>query len=578
MCLVRVGKGKRKQGRKERKGPRRRRPPRTLSPRPEVKRVDEEQLKALIDRAREGALSEEECADLLAVVETLAFVVRELDEKNLTLSRLRSLFGLSTSEKLSSVLPGAKNEGQSDASVQAGEAAQAQPPSSESSTEDEQQAKAKGHGRRGADAYTGAERVQVCHECLSSGDPCPSCEKGRVYVQKHRPHTLLRVEGQAPITATVYELQTLRCNLCGEVFVAAPPEGVGDQKFDSTCAAMIGLLKYGSGLPFNRLQRLQEHLGVPLPASTQWGVVKDAAVDLVPAYGELIRVAAQGELLHNDDTNMPVLALMKENAELREQPKARTGMFVSGVVSVAGGRRVALFFTGRKHAGENLQVVLAERASELAPPLHMSDALDRNDPAEAETVRGCCLVHGRRKFVEIAESFPAACKHVLEVIGQVYKHDAECRKLALSPEDRLAYHVLHSKPLLDELEAWFERQLEERLVEPNSSLGGAINYMLNHWEELTLFLREPGAPLDNNACERALKKAILHRKNSLFYKTLEGARVGDLFMSLIYTTEINGGNPLEYLTALLRHAEEVARDPAAWLPWTYLDTLAASGG
>src|SRR5690606_9965085 len=161
-------------------------------------------------------------------------------------------------------------------------------------------------------------------------------------------------------------------------------------------------------------------------------------------------------------------------------------------------------------------------------------------------------------FVEIAESFPAECGHVLEVIAQVYAHDAHCKEHGLSTAERLAYHVERSKPLLDELEAWFERQFEERLVEPNSSLGGAINYMLNHWEELTLFLREPGAPLDNNVCERALKKPILHRKNSLFYKTLNGARAGDL-----------------YLTELLRHADEVARDPAAWLPWTYLDTLAA---
>ena len=164
---------------------------------------------------------------------------------------------------------------------------------------------------------------------------------------------------------------------------------------------------------------------------------------------------------------------------------------------------------------------------------------------------------------------------MLEAIAQVYAHDAECKARGLSAEERLAYHVERSKPVLDALEAWFERQFEERLVEPNSSLGGAINYMLNHWEELTLFLREPGAPLDNNVCERALKKAILHRKNSLFYKTLNGARVGDLYMSLIYTTELEGGNPFDYLTELLRNAEEVARDPAAWLPWTYLETLAA---
>jgi hypothetical protein len=97
--------------------------------------------------------------------------------------------------------------------------------------------------------------------------------------------------------------------------------------------------------------------------------------------------------------------------------------------------------------------------------------------------------------------------------------------------------------------------------------------MLKHWAKLTLFLRVPGAPLDNNVCERALKKAILHRKNALFYKTLNGARVGDVFMSLIHTTELNGIPPFEYLVALQRHHQAVALDPSEWLPWTYEATL-----
>ncbi len=564
------GKGKERQRRRRR----------TLTPKPTVKRVDEDELKALIEHARDRPLSEGECAELRGVVETLAFVVRELDEKNLSLRRLRSLFGLASSEKLSNVLPADEAEGATDETTSesedtttggedaAGQEAEEKPP-------------AKGHGRNGADAYTGAERVKVPHECLGPGDDCPSCGRGKVYEQRHRPRVLVRVEGQAPLKATVYELQTFRCNLCGELFVAKPPDGVGDEKYDSSSRAMIGLLKYGSGLPFNRLEGLEGHLGVPLPASTQWDLVKEAAGDLGPAYEELIRVAAQGELLHNDDTSMRVLSLMKENTALRQsgaaKSGARTGIFVTGILSVAAGRRVALFFTGRKHAGENLQDVLNERSSELPAPLQMSDALDRNDPAEAETRRGSCLTHGRRKFVEIVESFPVECKHVLDVIAEVYKHDAECRAGDLSAEARLAYHVERSKPLLDELKAWFDHQLKAQLVEPNSSLGGAINYMLNHWGALTLFLREPGAPLDNNACERQLKKAILHRKNSLFYKTLNGARVGDLFMSLIYTTELAGGNPQDYLTALLDHPDDVASDPAAWLPWSYQETLAALG-
>ena len=119
-----------------------------------------------------------------------------------------------------------------------------------------------------------------------------------------------------------------------------------------------------------------------------------------------------------------------------------------------------------------------------------------------------------------------------------------------------------------------EEQLADRKVEPNSWLGKAIQYMLRHWMPLTLFLREAGAPVDNNLVERALKKAILHRKNSLFYKTVNGAEVGDMFMSLIHTCELNGVNPFDYLTELLRHAEELKQNPSEWMPWNYRNTLA----
>ena len=127
---------------------------------------------------------------------------------------------------------------------------------------------------------------------------------------------------------------------------------------------------------------------------------------------------------------------------------------------------------------------------------------------------------------------------------------------------------------MTDLETWMKAQLAEHKVEPNSGLGEAIRYMLKHWSELTLFLREPGAPLDNNVCERALKKAILHRKNALFYKTLNGAHVGDLFMSLIHSAELNRTKPFEYLVALLRYHEEVEDAPADWMPWNYPAALA----
>ena len=158
---------------------------------------------------------------------------------------------------------------------------------------------------------------------------------------------------------------------------------------------------------------------------------------------------------------------------------------------------------------------------------------------------------------------------MLEALSVIYRNDALGRKRNLSPTARLEFHQTESGPRMDELHAWLTGQLDERLVEPNSSLGGAIAYMLKHWEKLTLFLHAPGAPLDNNVCERALKKAILHRKNALFYKTANGARVGDVFMSLIYSCELCGVNPFDYLTELERHADELVPNPQRWMPWNY---------
>ena len=165
---------------------------------------------------------------------------------------------------------------------------------------------------------------------------------------------------------------------------------------------------------------------------------------------------------------------------------------------------------------------------------------------------------------------------MLEALAVVYHNDASAREQKLSPQARLEFHQAESGPMMEELHAWLARQFDQRLVEPNSALGEAIAYLLKHWEKLTLFLRVPGAPLDNNICERALKKAILHRKNALFYKTLRGARVGDLFMSLIHTCELCGANPFDYLTELERHAAELSSHPQDWMPWNYRQTLAAS--
>ena len=528
---------------------------------PEVIELEAAEVGAIVERTK-SVLDAKDYEKLKATVETCFWMMAELEKKNATLARLRQDLSINTkkTEKTSTVL----KEAQGNAEEESGE-----------KPEKKKKKKPKGHGRNGADAYEGAEKKKVPHESLKAGDVCPLCERGKVYQQK--PLRLVRLRGQEPIAATIWEFETLRCNLCGEVFRAEAPAGVGEKKYDATSASMIGLLKYGSGMPFNRLQRLERNFGIPLPASTQWEIVRDAAWVIAAAYNELIRQGAQGEVFYNDDTAMKILDLLKENEQIEAAgSKERTGMFTSSIlVSTSEGRRIALFFTGRQHAGENLERVLKERASELDPPLQMCDGLSRNIPKELETLLANCLTHGRRKFVEIVDNFPQECRYVIEILAEVYKNDATTREQEMSAQERLRFHQAHSAEPMANLKRWMTEQIEEKKIEPNSSLGEAISYMLNRWDKLTLFLRVPGAPLDNNICERALKKAILHRKNALFYKTKNGARVGDIFMSLIYTAELTGANPFDYLTELQKHAEELRRNPHEWMPWNYRATVAA---
>ncbi len=559
------------------------------SPEPERIEIPLEEIEAILERARREPLTQEDCDKLRAIAESHAWLSDELAAGKTSLARLRRfLFGTRKSEKTRDVL-GKRGAGQTSGEDHPADASDpsaddTDPGASEDAGEDNKadDEGPPGHGRNGADAYKGAEPVNVPHPNLRAGDPCPACphregkKKGRLYALP--PSRVVRIVGRAPLQAKLVNLERLRCNLCGAVFVADLPEWAGEEKYDDTARAMIPLLRYGAGLPFNRQEKLEGNLGIPLPATTQWDIVDDGANDIVPVYEEIIRQAAQGEVLHNDDTSMRILSLMEENERIKEaaagkKPEERTGIFTTGIVSV-GRHRIALFFTGRRHAGENLEKMLGMRASSLSAPLQMCDGLDRNLPRDLATLVANCLAHARRNFVDVAESYPEEVRHVLETLGAVYKNDAFALEREMSPDDRLAFHRAQSRPLMDGLKAWLVAQFEEKKVEPNSNLGGAISYMLERWVRLTRFLEIPGAPLDNNAAERALKRAIVHRKNSLFYKTERGALVGDIFMTLIYTAQLHDVNALDYLTQLLRHRDDVAVAPAEWMPWNYHDAVA----
>lgn len=499
--------------------------------------VNLEELDHVLDEARQAPLSEADYEKLKSALHALAAM----------LDRPRS------TEKTSAVLPKQAAEGIAENQVAENTSSITQ-----------------GHGRNGAEAFGAAQKITIPHQTLQHGDRCPECEKGNVYGQKE-PKVLVRIVGQAPLAASVYSLQRLRCGACGQIFTAQEPEGVGPEKYDETATAMVAQLKYGSGVPFHRLEQLEAQLGIPMPAATQWEMVEEGAELLKPARDELIRQAAQEGLLHNDDTSMRVLKLKRPDGD------ERTGVFTSGIVSIGEGRKIALFFTGRAHAGENLATILKQRVAELPSPIQMCDALSRNVPklpAGVEILLANCLAHGRRQFVEVAANFPVECRYVLELLGQVYGNDAEARERKLTSAERLRMHQERSGPVMEQLRQWLQAQLAEKRTEPNSGLGKAITYLQRHWRPLTAFLRVAGAPLDNNIVERSLKRVVLHRKNALFYRTLNGAQVGDLFMSLIHTCQLCGSNSFDYLTELQRHARELATRPADWMPWNYRQTLA----
>jgi transposase len=325
--------------------------------------VNLDELDRVLDGAREAPLSESDHGKLKDALHALAAM----------LVRTRN------TEKASEVL-GKPEDSEAGAGAQADDNTPPPP----------------GHGRNGAEAFGGAKKVNIKHQNLTHGDRCPECGKGNVYGQKE-PKVLVRIIGQAPLAATIYSLERLRCGACGQVFTAQEPEGVGPDKYDETAAAMIAQLKYGAGTPFYRLEQLEKQMGIPLPAATQWEIVEETAQVIKPARDELIRQAAQGAVVHNDDTGMRVLMLKRDPSD------ERTGVFTSGIVSVDQGRKIALYFTGGRHAGENLAEVLKQRSAELPSPIQMCDALSRNVPklpAGVEILLANCLAHYlERRFI-----------------------------------------------------------------------------------------------------------------------------------------------------------------------------------
>jgi transposase len=550
--------------------------------------LDVAELGALLERIQ-PAISAEDHARLTAVVSTLIEVTRLSRQRDATIARLRRMLGQTSSEKTANVVD-AKGPAASTGDSATTTSGQEQPeaaPADEATPKPANDAggpatagdkpRRKGHGRIAGSAYQGTT-VAVPHPTLGKGMQCPACAHGSLY-ELPTPSSTVRIFGQPPLVALRWNCECLRCNGCQRVFTAPLPEQARGPKYDETAAAVMVVLRYGTGMPLHRLETTQRWLGVPVPASTQWEIAHGHLPNVLPVYTLLAQLAANAPVLHNDDTYVRILALMgKRRIKLvaaggLDLPD-RTGLFTTGIMARTEAGPIALFASGRQHAGENLADLLDLRDPALGPPIQMCDGLDRNLSAEHLVELANCLAHARRHVVDEVGNEPDLCAHVLREIGKVFKNDETCRADGLSGEARLAFHQGKSREVMTELRKWIEALFTSKRVEPNSGLGGALRYMLSRWESLTLFLRVADAPIDNNAVERVLKHAIRHRRASLFYLTRNGARVGDIYTSLIVTTVLHRGDPIRYLTALFANHKAVASAPADWLPWTYERTLA----
>lgn len=538
---------------------------------PEIVELTSEELESLFERLGESNLSDHDKRLFKGVVQTYVWMKHKYDTGKLGLHKLASLLFGKKSEKR---CPPQKDSGKESAEPSPEEKDQGaqgpdNPDEPSSSLSEASRQKPKGHGRFGENAYPDAETVTVEHPTLKPGDPCPESCGGKLYSVE--PGVVVRVTGQDIAKATRYHIQKLRCNTCGLLVKPSLPAETGARKYSYRFKSILAVQKYFMGVPFFRQEGFQKLMGFPLPDSTQWDLIEQVADCVHPVFGALEKQAAQAKVVYNDDTSVKIVEVMQLNK--KDPSRERTGMFTTGIYAqLEGGRNIVLYYSGTRHAGENLSAVLKHRPKDLPPVIHMSDALNAN-LTEFLVNWAKCMTHARRKFIEIELFFPEECRFVIDQFAAVYYADDQAKKAQLSGKDRLAYHQQHSKRAMQRLKRWMKRQIKEKRVEPNSGLGKAIGYMQRHWNELTLFLRQEDAPLDTNVVEQALKIPIRLRKNSQIHRTCHGAHVASLLMSLIQTCRLCQVNPVDYLTVLQENKSAVFRKPDDWLPWRYRETL-----
>ncbi len=530
-----------------------------IKPVPKAKRFSPEQADKFLSVLEATSIPKEQIEFAKALISGNEWISQQLERGLLTIAKMRKLFQIQGSEKAAS------RKSRANGVPSTGNAT-----SPDQSTGEEE--KPKGHGRNDSSAYSGAQIVAVTHPELTPGSTCPAQACGGRLYEATQPGFVVRVSGSPLATATRYHLQKLRCSVCQAIYTAPLPDGVSEKKYDNQFVAMLMINKYFMSMPLFRQDRLQNYLGMPLPASTQWDLMVAHEPMLKKLHQAFCQDAANGLVLCYDDTSVKVLSEIKAKKQAAKGDKDKHTCFSTGVVSIHEDHRCYVFMSNTQVAGAYMADILSLRDPTLDVPIIMCDAISANIPqgiSDDLYVLCYCLVHARRQFYELPSGYDDLADRVIDLIGKIYDQEAAVK--SLSAQERLAHHKKHSQPIMDELKTYLESQQKE--FEPNGVAGRAIHYVLKRFTGLSQFLRQAHAPLDNNIVERALKLIIQVRKSSMFYKTLRSAAVASYIQSALYSAAQNDINPCDYMVALLGNEQAVIDSPQAWLPWHYKGTL-----
>jgi len=553
---------------------------------PQIEKKSQDEIDAIIDAINKCNLPENIKPFLINCIRLACWFPNLLQKQHVTMRKLREMiFGKGKKRKKSSDDDG-KNSSSGDSGNNNGNSPTATSNTTEDNSEDSDNnaettatddnkkaskpKKGKNKGRNPHTVYEDAEIVWHRLIDIEPGSPCPEdlCT-GKLSALPAG--VIVVMDGQPMVKVTKHFVEKYRCGLCGyRVEAKVPEELEGKQKvYTPELKTYLALHKFFLAVPYHRMDTYQKMLNVPLPDSTQWNLIESVASSCYPVFNYSKILAANSKIIWNDDTVNRILDVISENKKNENDP---TGMHTTCIMAeTEDGHKIALYLNGTQHSGENVEDILEQRDEEKEPVIQMCDALAVNTPATIATIACYCLSHGFRKIEYLDDYFPLPCMSIMKKLGEVFEIDANTREM--TDDERLAYHVKHSKPIMFALYEQIEDLLSSKDVEPNGELAKALRYFQNHWVELTRFLSVAGAPIDNNIVERALKLAIRVRKNSLFYKSRYSAALSGMLISLIYTCTYSNVNPATYLTALQKNAEAVTKNPERWMPWNFDEQL-----